>query len=29
MEHKGKPIQSVQRAVDILNCIAASKQGVT
>lgn len=29
MEHKGKPIQSVQRAVDILNCIAAAKQGVT
>lgn len=29
MEQKGKPIQSVQRAADILNCIATSKRGMT
>lgn len=29
MEQKGKPIQSVQRASDILNCVAAAKHGLT
>lgn len=29
MENKGKTIQSVQRAIDILNCIAGARRGLT